>query len=590
MPTVLHRLWSWAESSPDQVAQGVKRDGGWTTLSVKEFADRVLGLAIYLESRGFTKSDIGAIYSFNRPEWVQADLAIMLLGAKSVGVYPNASPNELSFVLEDVQAKVWVVQNENYYRKIEKALGEKFATLSPEVILVIEGEATFSAKAVPFSDAVQEGQDRIGRKNVRHYLAEVLPSTPAFLVYTSGTTGNPKGAILSHDNLVFAADIGMKTLQLEPEDGQLFSFLPLCHVAERLQNVGVGISGRYPVYYATSFDQLSQELPEVEPSLLLCVPRVWEKMMEGVENKLKKESGLKQKLVQQAFKTGQEVLELQERGITIPFELEMQWKLMDRLVFRKIKKALGLGKIKRAASGAAAFAPSVDRWFRAIGIEILATYGQTESTGLITFNQPGVLGVGTVGSPMPDTEVKIASDGEIMVRGRQVFQGYYKNNAATKDTLEDDGWLHTGDLGEFNEKGQLQIRGRKKEIMKSSGGKMVAPAVIENKLKESPLISQACLVGDGKKYFSALITVPEDVRARTKQVESGMIMDPEILAAIKKYVDQVNAGLSSYEQVKKFKVLGKEFSVDAGEMTPTLKMKRNVIEKNYAPVIESLYQ
>jgi long-chain acyl-CoA synthetase len=376
-------------------------------------------------------------------------------------------------------------------------------------------------------------------------------------------------------------------------DGNLFSFLPLCHVAETLQNIGVGISRRYLVNFCTKFDNVSKELPEVQPSLLLCVPRLWEKMMEGVEGKVAKSEGAKKKLAQWAFKVGARVAAARYAGKFPAISDLVQYQIADKLVLDKVRHAMGLGKAETLASGAAALAPHVTKWFRSLGLEILEDFGQTETTGVICMTEPGVESAGTVGKPVTGIEVKIAEDGEILTRGRNVFIGYFKDDAATKATFTSDGWLATGDLAEMTEAGLIKIRGRKKEVMKTSGGKMIAPLPIEEKLKAAPIIGQVCLVGDGRKYVSALITLSEaalaDAKAAGVKLGGETVEDKKILETVRNHVDALNSELASFEQVKKFTVISREFSIADGEMTPTLKMKRNVIEQRFKGLIDSMY-
>jgi long-chain acyl-CoA synthetase len=460
----------------------------------------------------------------------------------------------------------------------------------------MDNDTSIHANAIAFDTALTEGRKLAAGKNARplsDFLSKLNPKEGAYMIYTSGTTGNPKGALLSHENMTFTSDLASKYWLLPFGNGSMFSFLPLCHVAEKLQSVGVGISQRYVVNYCTKFEAVSQELPEIQPTLLLCVPRLWEKMMEGVMNKVKSGTGVKKKLAVWALDVGARVADAKYSGRS-PNPLDLvQLQIADKLVLAKIRHALGLSQAGALASGAAALPAHVSKWFRSLGLEILEDYGQTESTGVICMTERLVESAGTVGKPVPGTEFKLAEDGEILTRGNHVFVGYFKNEQATKETLID-GWLHTGDLGEYNDKGQVRIRGRKKEILKTSGGKMVAPLPIEEALKASPIISQVCMVGDNRKYLAALITLSESKLAEIKkkkfaELDRPVIDDAEIIAEVKKYVDDLNKTLSSYEQIKKFAIISREFSIADGEMTPTLKMKRNVIEKTFAEIINSMY-
>lgn len=588
MPTVLHRLSEWAKESPQEVAQRYKEGDRWLDLTASTFRDRVFYLALHLEARGLSSEDAGVILSYNCPEWVHMDLAILLVGAKSAGLYPNSTTKDIRYILEHTQAKVIAVQNKDYFLKITDN-GQLELPSTIQEIIVFDGDTSFSPLAVSYAEAISEGEKLAQTREMTDYLDRVDKDRGVILIYTSGTTGNPKGALLSHDNLTFTSDTILDTWKLrELKGGSLFSFLPLCHIAEKLQNVGVGISGRFVVNYCSKFENVAKELPEVQPDLLLCVPRLWEKMMEGVENKLKQATGFKKILAQRAFAAARALSASKYEGKSASIKDLLFYPIGNALVLSKVKQALGLKGCKVAASGAAALPVHVARWFRVLGVEILEVFGQTESTGIVTATELGVDGIGTVGKPFPHTEFKLAEDGEILSRGRTVFKGYYKNDEATRETVDSEGWLHTGDLGEVNEKGQVLIRGRKKEVLKTSGGKMIAPLPIEERLKASPIISQVCMVGDGRKYLSALITLSEDTNAQLKK-NGKIVREPNVVSEVQKYIDEINSSLAGFEQIKKFSILSEEFSIESGEMTPTLKMKRNVIEDHFKDVIDQMY-
>ncbi len=590
MPSVLHRLARWAEADPQSAAHCFKRNGRWENISAQEVCDRVYALALFLESRGLTRESATCILSPNCPEWVHMDLASLLVGARSAGLYPNSTSKDIAYVLGHTDAVVLGVRNKEYFSK----LGDADLSLI-KTIIVFDGDTSVSPKAVAYEAAVAEGRRLAAQKGattLKQYLDRLDVDRGAFMIYTSGTTGNPKGALLSHDNMVYTTDLVVKHWRLPMARGSLFSFLPLCHVAERLQNVGVGISQRYKVTFCTAFDNVAVELPEAQPTLLLCVPRLWEKMMEGVQHKVANGKGAKKKMAEWALAVGARVAKARFSGGTVnPLDL-IQLRLADKLVLSKIRAALGLAKAETLASGAAALPSHVSWWFRSIGLEILEDFGQTESTGVICMTEPGVESAGTVGKPVHGLEVKIAEDGELLTRGRHVFKGYYKDEASTAATLEG-GWLHTGDLGEVNERGLIRIRGRKKEILKTSGGKMIAPVPIEEALKAAPLISQVCMVGDGRKYLSVLVTLSEGKMAELKTQgavgNDRTITRSDVVAEVGQYIAELNGKLANYEQIKRFVVLSAEFSIIEGEMTPTLKMKRNVIESRYRDLIEQMY-
>jgi len=589
--TVLHRLSDWAKATPHAPAQRTKSGDGWKILTAREYLERVFYLGLYLESCGLKPGEIVTILSYNSMEWVHLQLATLLVRGNCAGLYPNSSPKDIHYILNHTEAVVLGVQNKAYFEKIT-ADGKSLPS-TIRLVIAFDGDTSISPKAVAYEKAIEEGKKLAGGKTVEDYLAKLDPFALSFIIYTSGTTGNPKGAMLSHDNFAFTADQIARRWKLPfAGDGSLFSFLPLCHVAEQLHSVAVGITQRYLVTYCTKIDHVLTELNAVEPQLLLCVPRFWEKMMEGVVSKVQKEKGAKKALIQWGLGVGRRYHDAKiHRRAPSPVDA-IAYPVADKLVLSKIRKALGLGRANLLASGASPLPAHVSKWFRGLGLEILECYGLTESTGMVSITLRGIDCAGTVGKPLEGCEFRLGEDGEILSKGRHIFLGYLKDEANTKATLED-GWLHTGDLGEWTSAGLLRIVGRKKEIMKTSGGKMVAPVPIEEKLKEAHLISQVCLVGDNRKYFSALVTLSEsalaDVKAKSGSAKDGVIVDPETVKQVQAEVDRVNKALASFEQVKKFTVIDREFSVNDGEMTPTMKMKRNVIEQRFRPLIDQMY-
>lgn len=587
MTTLIHRLHQWAQEEPQAIAQKVKVDGQWKEITCSEYFSRVYWVSLYLEEQGFEEGDVSSIFSYNLPQWVYLDLAPSLLGGLSAGLYPNSSADDISHVFELTRAKVLGVQNETYYQNILKLQGWDALPEHIEKVIVFEGDASFCDRAISFEEVLQQGKALAKAKNVQSYLDRLDPDRGAFLIFTSGTTGKPKGAVLSHDNFTFISDRVSEFWKVGTH-GSVFSFLPLCHVAEKLQNLAVGISQKLCVNYCSSFDQVAVELKEVQPTMLLCVPRLWEKMMDTANRKIRSESGMKKKMLELALEVGRSTSEKIFSEKPLGLSDVLGWKLADQLILSKVKEAMGLGKVKTCASGAALLSPQVEEWFRCLGVNILNDYGQTESTGVICMTEPGKDSSGTIGVPVPGLDFKLAEDGEILTRGRHVFKGYYKNPEATAETVRD-GWLHTGDLGEQSEDGLVRIIGRKKEILKTSGGKMVAPAPLEEGIKACEIVSQACVVGDGRKYISVLITLTEEKMAEIGTCSEEVINEPSVLEMVQFHVSRLNSGLASFEQIKYFKVLSREFSIESGEMTPTLKMKRSVVEKNYDHIIKQMY-
>ena len=571
LPTILHRLSAWADSDPQSTAQSYKKGSEWKAITAREFADRVYWLALYLESRGMKQQDIGTLLSYNCPEWVHMDLASLLIGAKAAGIYPNSTHKDILYILNHTESRFLAVQNKEYFQKLSDGSGGFELPSRIELVLVFDGDTSISPKAVSYESAIAQGKKLAAdtkAKKLKTYLDQLNPDAGAFMIYTSGTTGTPKGAVLSHTNLVYTIDIGMKHWDIsDVRKGSLFSFLPLCHVAETLQNIGAGITLHCNVNFCSKFENVSAELPEVQPTLLLCVPRLWEKMMEGVMGKIDHGHGFKKNLAVWALSVGARVGEPLLFGKKVGFLDRLQWKIADQLVLSKIRQALGLAHAKALVSGAAALPTHVCKWFRSLGLEIMEDFGQTESTGIICMTERGVDCAGTVGKPVVGLEMKIAEDGEILTRGRHVFLGYFKDDAATAEALAG-GWLHTGDLGELDKRGFVKIKGRKKEVLKTSGGKMIAPLPIEEALKAAPLISQVCMVGEGRKFLSALITLSESKLKELSKVngalQNGVITAPGVVDEVKKYVDELNSSLASYEQIKKFVILSRSFPLIQG--------------------------
>lgn len=594
MPTLLHRLSAWADESPGAPAHRVRVNGQWREFTAREYRDRVYWLALYLEYRGVSSREIVAILAQNSPEWIHLELGMLLLGGKSAGIFPSSSRQDILFILSHTDAMVLGVQDRKSFERITQG---DASTLPHriKVVIVFDGDTSISPKAVAFEQALEEGRRlalAAGGGRLADMLARLDPRAGAFLIFTSGTTGTPKGALLSQDNFVFSCEEVARVWKLPFGNGSTLSFLPLCHVAEKIQNVGVAIVQRYLVSFCARAENVAAELTEVQPTLLLGIPRLWGKMMEGVLDKLERAPNRDRRLGQWALAVGAGVAEARDANRKPRPIDRLQYLVADRLVLAKIRARLGIARAEILASGAAALPAHVSRWFRSIGCEVLENYGQTESTGLICLTIPGMDCAGTVGVPVPGVEFKLADDGEILTRGRQVFLGYFRDEEATRTTLVD-GWLHTGDLGELDARGLVRISGRKKEVMKTSGGKMVAPLPIEERLKKFALISQVCMVGDGRKYLAALITLTERALEEFRELihaSRPTVDDPQVIARIKPHVDEVNKELASHSQIRRFAILARELSVVDGEMTPTLKMKRAVIAARFREVIEQMYR
>jgi len=411
------------------------------------------------------------------------------------------------------------------------------------------------------------------------------------LIYTSGTTGPPKGVMLTHDNLSFTAHQVRFVMSINHTE-RLVSYLPLCHIAEQIFSIHGAITFGYEVCFAESIEKLPDNIKEIRPTIFFGVPRIWEKFYEGLSAKLKLATGVKAKLVDFAQTTATDNHKHVNRGsLRSPIGL-LKYKLANKLIYTKVKDALGLDQCRIMVSGAAPIAPEVLEFMQSLDMPIWEVYGQSEDTGPTSFNYRGKTKIGSVGMPFPGVTVKIAEDDEILVKGRNVFLGYYKDEAATNDALSD-GWLHSGDLGKFDEDGYLHIIGRKKDIIITAGGKNITPKNLESTIKNMPFVHEAVVIGDRRKYLTALISVDDDGRAKYSEengVAPGSVHeDAALQAAFQKGIDSLNSTVARVEQIKKFRILPRPLTIEDKELTPTLKVKRNIVQTNWAELIDQMY-
>ncbi len=588
--TIPSRLLHQARMRPDEPAYYTKSGGTWLATNWRTYAGQVRQAGRALTTLGVQPGGCISILGFNRPEWIVADVAAMCIGAAPAGIYTTCSPPEVAYIVRHSQSPVVVVENVDQWKKIEA----EWATL-PDLkwVVTMQGTPRIDHPKVLSWDAflakAQGTDDQVFDRRIEELRDDQL----ATLIYTSGTTGKPKGVMLSHRNVAWTANITRDLIGVNSADSAL-SYLPLSHIAEQMFSIHGPLTHGYPIYFAESIDKVPDNLKEVQPTVFFGVPRIWEKLHAGVTAKLKEATGAKKKLVEWAMGVGREANQLKNRGKTPSGALALQYRFADKLIFSKIKPAIGLGRARMCVSGAAPIAAEVLDFFMGLDIVVLEVYGQSEDTGPTSFNVPGRTKIGTVGVPLPGVEVKLGSDGEILVRGPNVFLGYYKEPEATRDTLLDGGWLASGDLGEFDADGFLKITGRKKEIIITAGGKNIAPKNIEGALKNAELINEAVVIGDRRKYLTALITLDPDVSAKfasQHQIPLGELHShPKLESEIQRIVDQVNDQFARVEGIKKFRVLPRNLTIENGELTPTLKVKRKIVNQNWADAIEAMYE
>jgi long-chain acyl-CoA synthetase len=565
-------------------------------LSSQAFFERVRDLSLGLGALGVVAGDRVAIVAESRPEWLIADLAILVAGGVTVPVYPTLSSAQAKYILQDSSAKAAIVSTRLQLDKIQEV---RHQLPSLEAVIVMDGSAASDSPSVLAFDAVAErGHARLtaewgAAREFRDRARAVRPDALATIIYTSGTTGEPKGVMLSHTNLVSNLKAGAEALEVSHEDVAL-SFLPLSHAFERMVAYIYLFSG-VTVVFAESFDTLGRDIALVRPTLLTGVPRVYEKLHARIVEKGGAEPGFKSTVFRWAVGAGTARGQARLRGKSLGLLGALQASVADRFVFAKIRDGLG-GRIRYFVSGSAPLASYLAEFFEGIGLPIIEGYGLTETAPILTVNPPDAPRVGTVGRALPGVELRIAEDGEILARGPNVMSGYYNKPDATASALQD-GWFHTGDIGTIDERGYLRITDRKKDLLVTSGGKKIAPQPIEAVLKRSPLVAEAVLLGDRRKYAAALI-VPDfgALERRLKDLglapasREDLVKRDDVVALYQEIVDALNRELSQFERIKRIAVLPAEFGIQSGELTPTLKVKRKVVEERWRDTIENLYQ
>jgi long-chain acyl-CoA synthetase len=586
--SIPQRVRELARRRPGAPAYCVRTDGAWSATTWGGYADQIQRAAKSLIALGIEPGGTAGIIGFNRPEWTTFYLACMSIGGAPVGIYTTSAPCEMRYIVDHAESTVVLLEDIDQWRKIEE---ERARLPRLRHVVLMRGAPRISDPLVMSWDEFQARGAGVDEAAVAQRLATIEPDQLATLIYTSGTTGPPKGVMLSHRNLAWTAGVATQITDASPTD-VLLSYLPLSHIAEQMFTIHAAATVGYAVYFAESIEKLPDNLREVQPHVFFGVPRIWEKFHAGIAAKLRETTGARRALVNWAMGVGRRAKALECEGRRPTGLLAAQHRLADRVVYSKLKSAVGLGRARLCLSGAAPIAPQVLEFFTGLDLLVHEVYGQSEDCGPTSFNLPGRTNLGTVGQPVPGVEVRIAPDGEILVRGENVFMGYYKDPTATAETLVD-GWLHSGDLGELDSAGFLRITGRKKEIIITAGGKNITPKNIEAALKQLPLIDEATVIGDRRNYLTALLTLdPGEAAsfAAAHQLNGAELhTHPALLAAIERHVAAVNARLARVEGIKKFCVLPRNFTVEDGELTPTLKVKRKVVHEHFAREIDAMY-
>ena len=595
--TPSRRLKDIASRFPERIAFRDKKFGIWNEISYKEFWLQVNYVGCALNYFGIGKSDKVAIHSENRPEWLISDIGAQAIGAISVGLYPTNPPAEVKYLLGHSESQILFAEDQE---QVDKALEVLQDLPDLKKIIYFEDKGLFryeSEKLMKWEDFLEVGKTEFEKDKefVNSRIDEIKSEDIALMIYTSGTTGPPKGSMLSHGNLEWVSSI-IPEISFTPgiDNPEYLSYLPLCHVFGRLVDEIIGINTIGTINFAESIDTVQQDLAEIQPSIFPAVPRILERMHAGTLVRMRDASRLKQLLFKTASYFGNITA---KRRLKNPndFIAKITNFLAQMIAFRSLRKKLGLLNIDNAVSGAAPISPEILRFFMSLGVPIYEGYGMTENSAIATGNTPDKVKLGTVGTPQAGTELKLAEDGEILVRHPGVFKGYYKNEEATKEVIDEDGWLYTGDVGEYD--GEfLKIVDRKKDIIITSGGKNVSPSEIENNIKTSPFIKEAIVIGDDRKFLSALIGIEYDIVsnwALRKNIAHttyrNLSENEEVQNLIWDEIQKANEYTSSL-QIRKFRMLTKELDHEDGDLTATQKAKRNVIMEKFSDLIEDMYK
>ncbi len=584
--TILEIFETTARAHADRPAMARKRGGAWENVTWRAYRDAVRQAARALVATGVEPGQGVVILAFNRPEWYVANLATIAVGARPAGIYTNTTPEQCRYITEHAEAAVAVVENHASLERLQAAGGRPPGL---KAIVLMDGEAT-GPGVLTWADFLARGHDSHDAE-VDRRTAAAKADDVATLIYTSGTTGTPKGVMLTQRNLSFIAVKAQEILPVGAGD-RLISYLPLSHIAEQVVSHLLSIATGACVHFAESLEKLPENLREVRPHLFLGVPRVWEKIQAGMQAAGASASPLRRRIAAWAKGVGLAGGYADQEGRPRPWS----YGLADHLVFSKVRQRLGFDEVRMLVVSAAPIAKETLDYFQSLALPIMEVYGMSECTGPTTMSVPKRYRLGRAGYAIPGTELRVAEDGEVLIRGPHVFKGYYKNEEATRETLDAEGWIHSGDVGEIDADGFLRVTDRKKELLITSGGKNIAPQHLEGKLKQIAAVSQAVAIGDRRPYVVALLTVdPTRVAAEAERFGSPARTPeeaarcPVFKAHVEKQVEEINKSLARYESIKKIALLPQELSVETGELTPTLKLKRRVILERYKDAIDALY-
>ncbi len=581
----------------ERTAHREKDYGIWLSYSWNDFWTHARLIGLGLVSLGLKRGDVISILSEDNKEWIYTDVGALCVGAVSSGIYTTDSASQLEYLINDSKSKFLFIENDEQLDKY-LAVKTKMKGLVKAIVFDREGLHDFEDDDVLFLDELySHGRDFL-KENPDFFEAEIARSTPddtAILVYTSGTTGMPKGAMIGHGNIMYSLSSSMSSVPTYPTDEQI-CFLPLCHILERTFSGFAPIASRATLNFAESPETVFDNLQEVSPHTFVAVPRLWEKIYSRVSILVGDSTPVQKWAFNMALKTGQQKAALELDGKPVPATLSLKYKFWDAMVLSNLRRMLGMDRLRRGGSGAAPISPELLTWFRGIGVPVLEGYGMTESAGVISINTHEHNKTGSVGVAVDGAELRIAPDGEIQYRAANVFQGYWNNPEKSAETITDDGWLRTGDVGYLDNQGFLTITGRLKDIIITAGGKNITPAEIENRLKFSPYITDAVVIGDKRKFLSCLVMIDQENVEKFAQDRripfndfASLCAAPEVQKLVGEVVEEVNKEFARVEQIKAFRLIDVLLTAEDDELTPTLKLKRSFVEEKHAGLIASMY-
>ncbi|MEM1160288.1 MAG: long-chain fatty acid--CoA ligase [Pseudomonadota bacterium] len=580
----------------EQVAHREKDHGIWKSYSWADYWKNAMWVGMALRRMGMQRGEVTSVLSEDRREWLYIDMGAMGIGGVVSGVYTTDSAKQLAYLVNNSGTRFLFLENDEQLDKWLEARDE-MPRLEKVIVLDRDGLRDFADPLVMFFDELIAMGKEAAEAEPGGFPGEIAKADPEdtlLLIYTSGTTGPPKGAMVSHRNIVFQMQQVVEPLQVEAGDDQV-CFLPLCHVYERLVSVHLQLAAKVVINFAESPETVFDNLQEVSPHTFASVPRVWEKIYSRIQILRSEATGIGRWAFDRAVSAGLAKADYEEKNAPVPAGVMLRYRMWDFLVLTNLRRMMGMDRIRRAGSGAAPVSPELLRWFMAIGVPLLEGYGATETTGAATLNMKGDNNYGTVGRPIPGTEVKISPDGEILVKGDNVFMGYWEMPEKTAETIRD-GWLHTGDVGRIGNDGRLTITGRIKDIIITAGGKNITPAEIESQLKFSPYISDAVIIGDKKKFLSCLIMIDQENVEKFAQDGAIPFSDfaslcaaPQVQDLIEGEITKVNRDFARVEQIKDFRLIDVLLTAEDDELTPTMKLKRSFVETKHKALIDSMY-